>query len=163
MSKCCQLFTKGAFHLSELTYQTGHLEGITLQPSLFSHFEDDIYSFSGRIRGIIVQVLNQIVAFTLQTDGFGQPVLTKGNRPKTDFFWSRSQTYWNLFMNNFQNPKHTQRQVYKNALLHNVYHRDLRFISNWPLITKELLIILYCLSFFKKDRTYPLLTNVSSI
>ena len=30
-----------------------------------------------------MQVFLQIVAFSLQTDGSGRPVLTKGKRPKT--------------------------------------------------------------------------------
>ena len=44
-------------------------------------FKDDIHSF-GRMRGIIImQVLLQIVTFSLQTDGSGRTVLTKGKRP----------------------------------------------------------------------------------
>ena len=47
--------------------------------------EDDIYS-SKRMPGIIVQVFLQIVAFFLQTDRSGRPVLTKRKRP-----WTRRQ------------------------------------------------------------------------
>ena len=65
------VISEGAFLLTELTGQTGHLEELTLQ-----RLEHDIYS-SGRMRGIIVQVFLQIVVFSFQTDGSGRPVLTK--------------------------------------------------------------------------------------
>ena len=50
-----------------------------------------------------MQVFLQIVAFSLQTDGSGRPVLTKGKRPKLTLsqitcsssspFWILSQSY----------------------------------------------------------------------
>ena len=41
-----------------------------------------------------MQVFLQIVAFSLQTDGSGRPVLTKGKRPKS---WQRSGRVVNAF------------------------------------------------------------------
>ena len=37
-----------------------------------------------------MQVLNQIVAFSLQTDGSGRPVLTKGKRPSKQLSWMKT-------------------------------------------------------------------------
>ena len=57
-----------------LSLSQGKSSGVEIE------IEDDIYS-SRRMPGIIVQVFLQIVAFSLQTDRSGRPVLTKRKRP----------------------------------------------------------------------------------
>ena len=82
--------SKGAFHLTELTGQTRHLEGLTLHRLQINTLWGR-YTILGRMRGVIMQVFLQIVAFSLQTDGSGRPVLTKGKRPKRTG-WSQKRT-----------------------------------------------------------------------
>ena len=55
-------------YLTELTGQTRHLEGQTVQCFQINTL-------------IIMQMIIQIVAFSLQTDGSGWPVLTKQSIP----------------------------------------------------------------------------------
>ena len=70
--------------MTELSGQTGQKEGIPFLYNVFklTHLEDDIYS-SRRIRGNVMQVFLQMVAFSLQNDVSGRPVLTKGKHPET--------------------------------------------------------------------------------
>ena len=83
MSKniCFLVKCKGTFHLTELTGQDRAFGKKLYNVFKLTHFEDNIYS-SGRMRGIFVQVFLQIVAFSLQNDWSGRPVLTKGKRPR---------------------------------------------------------------------------------
>ena len=73
--------SKSSFHLTELTGQTGHLEGLTLQRIQGWYI---LLQKNAREDHASVELPSNCCIF-LQTDGSGRPVLTKGKRFKSLF------------------------------------------------------------------------------
>ena len=67
---------------TELAGQTGHCEGQTLQRLQINTFWGWYILIQRNARDYPMQVFLQIVAFSLQSDRSGRPVLTTGKHPK---------------------------------------------------------------------------------